>query len=116
MGLPGKPTGFDGSDVEAMVEAGKIVEVSQYCESDVLNTYRLWLLYELFRGSLSPEQFTFSDAQVVDFAVTRRLDNPHLAASVKSTLETAEEGAQQVAFKDSPGANSRDIQERPIPL
>ena len=27
-----------------------------YCESDVLNTYRVWLRYELFRGRLSEAQ------------------------------------------------------------
>ena len=29
--------------------AGQIEEVARYCESDVLNTYRVWLVYELFR-------------------------------------------------------------------
>jgi len=33
IGLPGKPSGIDGSEVEAMVQAGRIAEVSQYCES-----------------------------------------------------------------------------------
>jgi hypothetical protein len=28
-------------------------EIADYCESDVLNTYRVWLRYELFRGGLS---------------------------------------------------------------
>jgi predicted PolB exonuclease-like 3'-5' exonuclease len=51
VGLPGKPSGIDGGEVEATVKAGRIAEVAQYCESDVLNTYRLWLIYELFRGN-----------------------------------------------------------------
>jgi 3'-5' exonuclease len=34
-----------------MVSAGQIEEVARYCESDVLNTYRVWLIYELFRGA-----------------------------------------------------------------
>jgi predicted PolB exonuclease-like 3'-5' exonuclease len=45
--LPGKPSGIDGGEVEAMVNAGRIAQLSQYCESDVLNTYRLWLVYDL---------------------------------------------------------------------
>lgn len=53
LGLTGKPEGVDGSEVEAMVLAGQIEEVARYCESDVLNTYRVWLVYELFRGSIT---------------------------------------------------------------
>jgi len=49
LGLSGKPDGVDGSRVEEMVLAGQIEEVAHYCESDVLNTYRVWLVYELFR-------------------------------------------------------------------
>ena len=43
LGLTGKPEGIDGSRVEEMVRAGQIEEVARYCESDVLNTYRVWL-------------------------------------------------------------------------
>jgi 3'-5' exonuclease len=53
LGLPGKPDGVDGSHVEEMVQAGQIDEVARYCESDVLNTYRVWLVYELFRGAIT---------------------------------------------------------------
>src|SRR6516165_9226989 len=48
LGLSGKPVGIDGNRVEEMVLAGQIDEVAQYCDSDVLNTYRVWLIYELF--------------------------------------------------------------------
>jgi predicted PolB exonuclease-like 3'-5' exonuclease len=44
IGLPGKPSKMDGSEVEAMCQTGRIAEVAQYCESDILNTYRLWCL------------------------------------------------------------------------
>ena len=36
----------------ALVEEMVLEEVARYCESDVLNTYRVWLVYELFRGSI----------------------------------------------------------------
>ena len=52
MGLEGKPDGIDGSQVEAYCNAGRIQEIADYCQSDVINTYRLWLRYELFRGRL----------------------------------------------------------------
>jgi len=43
LGLTGKPDGVDGSRVEEMVLDGQIEEVARYCESDVLNTYRVRL-------------------------------------------------------------------------
>lgn len=61
MGLPGKPDGIDGSRVEEVFNAGRIQEIADYCQSDVLNTYRLWLRLELFRGRIDPEQFAFSE-------------------------------------------------------
>jgi 3'-5' exonuclease len=60
-GLPGKSDGMDGSQVEAYFNAGRIEEIADYCKSDVINTYRLWLRYELFRGRLDQNQFEFSD-------------------------------------------------------
>jgi predicted PolB exonuclease-like 3'-5' exonuclease len=65
MGLPGKPDGIDGSQVQAYYEAGRIGEIADYCVSDVLNTYRIWLRYELFRGRLTREEFEFSVTAVV---------------------------------------------------
>jgi predicted PolB exonuclease-like 3'-5' exonuclease len=53
MGLPGKPNGISGVEVEKFYLEGRIREIAEYCESDVVNTYRVWLRYELFRGRLS---------------------------------------------------------------
>jgi Predicted 3'-5' exonuclease related to the exonuclease domain of PolB len=62
LGLSGKPEGIDGSQVEQLVLSGQIDEVSRYCESDVMNTYRVWLVYELFRGAI-----TAGERQIRDF-------------------------------------------------
>src|SRR6202049_735116 len=64
MGLPGKPEGIDGSQVEAYFNAGRIQEIADYCKSDVINTYRLWLRHELFRGRLDHSQFESSERDV----------------------------------------------------
>jgi predicted PolB exonuclease-like 3'-5' exonuclease len=53
MGLPGKPDGISGADVERYYREGRIREIAEYCESDVVNTHRVWLRHELFRGRLS---------------------------------------------------------------
>jgi predicted PolB exonuclease-like 3'-5' exonuclease len=46
MGLPGKPDGMTGAGVEKYYRDGHIREIADYCESDVLNTYRVWLRYQ----------------------------------------------------------------------
>jgi predicted PolB exonuclease-like 3'-5' exonuclease len=68
MGLPGKPGGMDGSQVEAYFNEGRIQEIASYCKSDVVNTYRLWLRHELFRGRLDRKQFEFSDENSLSHA------------------------------------------------
>ena len=80
LGLAGKPEGVEGSRVEGMVLAGQIEEVARYCESDVLNTYRVWLVYELFRGSITGKELDWSEAQLRDFVATRKSTNAHLCA------------------------------------
>jgi hypothetical protein len=61
MGLPGKPKGFDGGEVERYFREGKIKEIAEYCETDVVCTYQVWLRYELFRGTLSQDAFNASE-------------------------------------------------------
>jgi predicted PolB exonuclease-like 3'-5' exonuclease len=85
LGLTGKPEGIDGSRVEEMVLAGQIEEVARYCESDVLNTYRVWLVYELFRGSITAKELEWSEMQIRDFVVARNAANPHLYAAAGIT-------------------------------
>ena len=58
---------------------GEIEEVARYCESDVLNTYRVWLVYELFRGSITAVEHDWSEAQARNFVASRKSANPHLS-------------------------------------
>jgi predicted PolB exonuclease-like 3'-5' exonuclease len=67
MGLPGKPDGITGADVEIFYRAGRIREISEYCEGDVVNTFRIWLQYELFRGRLTQAGFDASEANLLGF-------------------------------------------------
>jgi 3'-5' exonuclease len=78
MGLPGKPEGISGAEVEKYYRDGHIREIAEYCESDVLNTYRVWLRYELFRGRLSDAEFQASEACLVDFIKARGNTKPRL--------------------------------------
>jgi len=40
LGLPGKPADISGGDVERYFKAGRIQEIADYCESDVVNSKR----------------------------------------------------------------------------
>jgi len=56
MGLPGK-LGMDGSGVWAAYQAGKIAEIRNYCEADVVNTYLIFLRFQLMRGAIQDAQY-----------------------------------------------------------
>jgi predicted PolB exonuclease-like 3'-5' exonuclease len=79
MGLPGKPDGMTGAEVEKFYRDGHIREIAEYCESDVVNTYRVWLRYELFRGRLSDAEFQASETSLVEFVKVRSNTKPHLS-------------------------------------
>jgi len=51
IGLPGKYT-IAGEDVEYLYRQGRQKEINQYCITDVLQTYFLFLRVELLRGKL----------------------------------------------------------------
>jgi hypothetical protein len=54
-GFPGK-LGMDGSKVWEAYQAGRIADIRDYCETDVVNTYLVFLRFELMRGHLNREQ------------------------------------------------------------
>lgn len=55
MGLPGK-LGVGGAGVWDAWQAGEIAGIRDYCEADVVNTYLVYLRFQMMRGALSPEQ------------------------------------------------------------
>lgn len=78
MNLPGKPDGMAGAEVEKYYRDGRIREIAEYCESDVLNTYRVWLRHELFRGRVSDAEFQASEANLIEFVRVRSNTKPYL--------------------------------------
>jgi 3'-5' exonuclease len=85
MGMPGKPDGIDGGQVEKYFREGKIKEIAEYCESDVVNTYRVWLRYELFRGRLTEGAHRASELNLGEFIRQRESTKQHLMALVSGT-------------------------------
>ena len=55
LGLPGK-LGFDGSQVWDAWQAGDRDSIRRYCETDVLNTWLIWLRFAQLRGQLTRAQ------------------------------------------------------------
>ena len=55
-GLPGKTT-MDGSMVQEYFEAGRLDEIHRYCQSDVVQTYFLFLRVALMRGDIDEDTY-----------------------------------------------------------
>ena len=55
-GFPGK-LGMDGSKVWDAYKAGEIEAIRNYCETDVANTYLVFLRFQLMRGVLNAEVY-----------------------------------------------------------
>ena len=55
-GFPGK-LGMDGSHVWKAFQDGKLAEIRAYCETDVTNTYLLYLRWQLMQGGLQREAY-----------------------------------------------------------
>ncbi len=56
LGLPGK-LGMDGSKVFDAWRAGKLDEIRAYCETDVMNTWLVYLRFQFMRGHLSEDEY-----------------------------------------------------------
>jgi 3'-5' exonuclease len=82
MGMPGKPDGIDGTEVERYFLEGRIKQIAEYCEGDVVNTYRVWLRYELFRGRLAESEHRASERSLADF-IRGRVDTARRAPEVQ---------------------------------
>jgi len=53
MGLPGK-LGMKGAGVWDAYQAGRVADIRNYCETDVVNTYLVFLRFQQMRGALTP--------------------------------------------------------------
>jgi len=74
MGLPGK-LGMSGDAVWGAWQAGQIDAIRDYCETDVVNTYLVYLRFQKMRGHLSAAEH---DLQVEELrAHIAALDAPH---------------------------------------
>jgi predicted PolB exonuclease-like 3'-5' exonuclease len=74
IGLPGK-LGMTGAEVWSAYQAGRLAEIRNYCETDVVNTYLLYLRFQLMRGSLDAARYR-SESDLVR-ATLANSEGPH---------------------------------------
>lgn len=81
LGLPGK-LGFDGSQVWEAWQSGDVAGIRRYCETDVLNTWLIYLRFQQLRGQLTREQHAQELARVRSYlgAATE----PHFAEFLRA--------------------------------
>ncbi len=76
LGFPGK-MGMSGSKVWEQYTAGQIKNIRDYCETDVLNTYCVYLRFQLIRGVIGMEEYHLAIAQLKSYLSTEK-DKEHL--------------------------------------
>ncbi len=76
LGFPGK-MGMSGKDVWPNYLAGELGAIRNYCETDVLNTYLVFLAFERTRGHLLEQQYA-AEIERVRALLVDGGDKPHL--------------------------------------
>ena len=66
IGAPGK-YGIDGSKVTDYYLQNNIKKIRDYCETDVLNTYFVFLRYQLISNSISKEKYLELKSEILEF-------------------------------------------------
>ena len=74
LGLPGK-LGMSGAQVWDAFLAGRSADIRNYCETDVVNTYLVFLRFQAMRGAVTRDQYT-EHAELVR-ATLARSEAPH---------------------------------------
>lgn len=76
IGLPGK-LGIGGAHVWSAYQRGELAAIRDYCEADVINTYLIFLRFELTRGELDKASYE-REIEVVE-AKLAQAERPHLS-------------------------------------
>ena len=76
LGFPGK-MGMHGGAVQEAYAAGDIKRIRDYCETDVLNTYLVYLRFLVFKGALDESGHVREEALVRDLLT--QSGQPHLS-------------------------------------
>ncbi len=66
LGIPGK-IGIDGSKVTELYDQNLLKTIDDYCETDVLNTYLIYLNYALLSGLTNKENFINMNQDIIKY-------------------------------------------------
>ena len=86
LGLPGK-LGMSGEKVWDAYLDGQIDLIRNYCETDVLNTYLIYLRFEMMRGRLLPQEYRDEVARVRE--VLSQQAKPHFQEFLAAWQESS---------------------------
>lgn len=78
-GLPGK-LDIEGSKVGELFAAGQVGVIRDYCETDVLNTYLLYLKYQRLAGYLHGDALAREEQLVREYCAKEGAARSHLAS------------------------------------
>ena len=116
--------GVDGSNVYDLFKAGKIADIADYCESDVIATYILYLRFMQHSGKLSAEGYnicldnlcnmlkseegTPANALFVENLMQMNAGNPHIALPQGALKQ--EDGEEEIIGEETfvEGGSSED--------
>lgn len=90
LGFPGK-MGMSGAKVWDYYLDGQIGAIRDYCETDVLNTFLVYLRFELMRGNLTPAEYE-QECQVVRDHLKQET-KPHLSEFLQAWESTGQASA-----------------------
>jgi 3'-5' exonuclease len=74
--FPGK-MGMSGDKVWSAYQQGEIKKIRDYCETDVLNTYCVYLRFELIRGNLTQDEYVQAITRLKEY-LNFDAERPHL--------------------------------------
>lgn len=89
IGLPGK-LGIGGAHVWSAYRRGELAAIRDYCETDVLNTYLIYLRFELTRGELDAAGYK-RELEIVE-AKLAQSERPHLKQYLELWQKTRHAG------------------------
>ena len=81
LGFPGK-LGMSGAHVWDAYLEGRIGDIRDYCETDVLNTWLVYLRFQRMRGRLTADGLTAEETRVADYL--RAESRPHFKAFLEA--------------------------------
>lgn len=74
LGYPGK-MGMSGAKVWETYHQGNLKAIRDYCETDVLNTYLVYLRFEVMRGNISEQDLAAEEQKLRDYL--KHENQPH---------------------------------------